>query len=365
MCRLGSIEETFEDIKKDMDARDRRERNNPDSIKTVVSILYAYNASGKTRLSKLFADRCHGRILYYNAFTEDLFVWDNEECILTVDPNNRIVEWIQEEGMESRIADNFRRFTGSELEPLFDMSKGVISFGFSSGNDEDFEPIKISRGEESVFIWSIFYTILNIAIDALNENPDGWATDRFDEIQYVVIDDPVSSMDETRLISVALDLAAMIAESRGQLKFLVTTHHALFFNILFNTRKKAWNKRNYILSKSDAGICLKIQDEDSPFAYHHGVMAEIKNAIGGDGIRKYHFNLFRSLLEKTANFLGYRGGWKKCLPKQEEGDEVLMRTLDHYSHNSLSDLEPNDLSADEKEAFKRTFQAFLRKFKFK
>ncbi len=47
-----------------------------------VILLYAYNGTGKTRLSMKFKDL--GRrgdtrdTLYFNAFTEDLFHWDND-----------------------------------------------------------------------------------------------------------------------------------------------------------------------------------------------------------------------------------------------------------------------------------------------
>ena len=45
-------------------------------------LLYAYNGTGKTRLSMAFKDagkRGDERdTLYFNAFTEDLFTWDND-----------------------------------------------------------------------------------------------------------------------------------------------------------------------------------------------------------------------------------------------------------------------------------------------
>ena len=49
-------------------------------------LLFAYNGTGKTRLSSAFKDlgkRIIGEnktadTLYYNAFTEDLFIWDND-----------------------------------------------------------------------------------------------------------------------------------------------------------------------------------------------------------------------------------------------------------------------------------------------
>ena len=45
-------------------------------------LLYAYNGTGKTRLCTAFKDigKQAGRAdtLYFNAFTEDLFSWDND-----------------------------------------------------------------------------------------------------------------------------------------------------------------------------------------------------------------------------------------------------------------------------------------------
>ena len=45
-------------------------------------LLYAYNGTGKTRLSMAFKNKGKkkngGDTLYFNAFTEDLFTWDND-----------------------------------------------------------------------------------------------------------------------------------------------------------------------------------------------------------------------------------------------------------------------------------------------
>ena len=54
-----------------------------------VQLIYAFNGVGKTRLSREFKELIQPKnssedgssttkILYYNAFTEDLFVWDND-----------------------------------------------------------------------------------------------------------------------------------------------------------------------------------------------------------------------------------------------------------------------------------------------
>lgn len=55
-----------------------------------VQLIYAFNGVGKTRLSREFKElvspKSHDdeveeskmKVLYYNAFTEDLFYWDND-----------------------------------------------------------------------------------------------------------------------------------------------------------------------------------------------------------------------------------------------------------------------------------------------
>jgi hypothetical protein len=56
-----------------------------------VQLIYAFNGTGKTRLSREFKELVSPKeteteddvdssvkILYYNAFTEDLFYWDND-----------------------------------------------------------------------------------------------------------------------------------------------------------------------------------------------------------------------------------------------------------------------------------------------
>lgn len=359
--KFKSVENVLKRIKKDLDAPNPKK---PDATK--VSTLYASNASGKTRLSKIFYDQHKGKVLYYNAFTEDLFSWDNEEYYLSFNASAWIFVLIKDQGLDRQIVENFQKFTGSKLEPIFDFTEGKITFGLRKGDDAGSENIKISRGEESVFIWSIFYTIMETAIDNLNEEKEKRSTYAFDKIKYIVIDDPVSSMDDTKIITIALELAKLIAGSSGQLKFLITTHHALFFNVLFNVRDKNWNKKNYILTKTDTDYCLKGQGSDSPFAYHHVIVSEIKEAIKRKDIRRYHFNLFRSLLEKTANFLGYESK-NKCFEvmideETKDGLDVFRKTLEHYSHNSLWDLEPKNVSEVEQVAFEQSFNAFRSKF---
>lgn len=351
--RSSTLEGIFDHLKQDLDIP------HPEKpYHTKITVLYACNSSGKTRISKRFADMYEDKVLYYNAFTEDLFQWDNDDFTLNFKKQAWIFRTIDEQGITNRIIENFQNFTGSELEPLFDFSSEQITF-----RKKDGENIKISRGEESIFVWAIFYTILEVGIDELNSKPDDRSTQDFDDIQYIVIDDPVSSMDDTRIVTVALELAKLIKKSKSQLKFLISTHHALFFNVLFNVRSKKWDRKNYILSRSDDLLTLKSQGNESPFAYHHVAMLEIRRALDKDEVKKYHFNIFRALLEKTANFLGY-DHWKKCLEDNDHTD-AFAKIIDHYSHDRLSAMEYQEIRDDEKLELVTAFDFFVSKYDFK
>ena len=155
-----------------------------------VQLIYAFNGIGKTRLSREFKsiiesdndvdDEISGldgrRILYYNAFTEDLFYWKNdlENSKLMIQPNI-FTKWIfEDQGQEINITKNFQRYTDAKLTPHFNAEYSLkneegedvkvdafreVTFSYERGNDEKLDNIKISKGEESCFIWSIFYSL--------------------------------------------------------------------------------------------------------------------------------------------------------------------------------------------------------------
>ena len=163
-----------------------------------VQLIYAFNGVGKTRLSRIFKDlvtfeqeddeKTRSKIIYYNAFTEDLFYWDNDleedtNRKLKIRPNS-FTRWIlEDEGQEGNIITNFQRYTNDKLTPIFNSEYTVkgedgkdikitayseITFSIERGNDETINNIKISKGEESCLIWCIFYSLLKEVIETLN-----------------------------------------------------------------------------------------------------------------------------------------------------------------------------------------------------
>lgn len=350
-------------------AKDLREKNKK------VQLIYAFNGIGKTRLSRTFKElvspkrddaeeenETQGRVLYYNAFTEDLFYWDND---LEEDTNRKLMirpnsftSWIlDEEGQDKNIVTYFQHYASEKLTPRFNDNNDTITFSIKAGNDKQIDNIKISRGEESCFIWCVFYSLLNEVIGQLNEpEPDNRSTHIFDKLEYVFIDDPVSSLDENHLIEMAVNIAELIKESESKLRFIITTHNPLFYNVLYNElglKSKNKEKSAYLLDKNEDGtfeITPKYGDSNKCFSYHLFLKQTIETAIESNTIQKYHFTLLRNLYEKTANFLGYPH-WSDLLP--DDGRQIYYKRIMNFtSHSTLSNEVVAEPTPQEKQMVK-------------
>lgn len=345
-----------------------------------VQLIYAFNGVGKTRLSKEFKslispkineedsqELAEKKVLYYNAFTEDLFYWDNDlesgnNIKLCIQPNS-FTDWLfKAQGDDRNIIGNFQRYVGRNLTPKFNSDFSEVTFSFERGNDEINEKIKISKGEESCFVWSIFYSLLKQAIDTLNiAEPNERDNNNFDKLEYIFIDDPVTSLDENHLIELAVDLAETIKNSKSNLKFIITTHNIVFYNVLVNELN---NTTVYLFNKNEDGtynLEEKNGGSNKSFAYHHHLIYILEQAIAENKIEKYHFNLLRNLYEKISNFLGYEN-WKDILPDEKEA--YARRIMHFYSHRSLLNDEIKEPTVQEKEMVKHLFNHLLENYKF-
>lgn len=340
-----------------------------------VQLIYAFNGTGKTRLSREFrllvapkplegeGDREDKgiKVIYYNAFTEDLFYWDNDlngdlERKLIIRPNgftDLALGFLKDQGQDGNIVSNFQHFTNPFLNPIFSPDFSEVTFSIQRGDDESLNNIKISKGEESNFIWCVFYTLLEQIVEVLNvPETDERETEKFDDLEYVFIDDPVSSLDDNHLIELAVNLAELIKKSNG-LKFIISTHSPLFYNVLFN---ELGNKACYMLNKFEDGtyeLAIKNGDSNKSFSYHLFLKNTIEEAIITNTIQKYHFTLLRNLYEKTANFLGYPQ-WSKLLPDDKQ--TYYNRVIQFTSHSTLS----NEVVPDPTEPEKQTVKFLLK-----
>lgn len=343
-----------------------------------VQLIYAFNGMGKTRLSREFkaliapknesdndaeeTEEDRTKVLYYNAFTEDLFYWDNDlefdaERVLKIQPN-AFTHWVlEEQGKEQHVISNFQHYTNESLTPHFNENFSEVRFSFERGNEERSENIKISKGEESNFIWSLFYSLLEEVINVLNEaEPNERETNQFDDLEYVFIDDPVSSLDDNHLIELAVNVAQLITSSNFSnnqgLKFIVTTHNPLFYNVLYSEIKAKFG--NILKRHEDGTFDLEEKQGHSnkSFSYHLYLKQMLEQVIEHNKIEKYHFTLIRNLYEKTANFLGYHQ-WTDLLP----GDKQLyfQRIINFTSHSTLS----NETVAEPTDPEKQTIKLLL------
>ena len=145
----------------------RNELNN-NTDKKSIALLYAFNGTWKTRLSVDFnslneTEENKIKVLSYNAFLEDLFVWDNENYILEF-KSHWVIDFIKKQDLEKSIKNIFTNITNSKIEPKFDYENENVTFSIVSWWDGDMINIKVSKSEESILIWSIFYSILETAI---------------------------------------------------------------------------------------------------------------------------------------------------------------------------------------------------------
>lgn len=341
-----------------------------------VQLIYAFNGTGKTRLSRefkqLIAPKAGGneadppelsrnKILYYNAFTEDLFYWDNDltgdaEPKLKIQPNS-YTDWLltllRDLGQDGNIVKYFQRYTNDKLMPHFSEDFVEVSFSMERGDNERSGSIKISKGEESNFIWSVFYALMDQVIAILNvAESESRETRQFDQLEYVFIDDPVSSLDDNHLIEVAVNLAGLIKSSNSDLKFIITTHSPLFYNVLFNEFN---NKTCYMLERFEDGsftLTEKPGDSNKSFSYHLHLLQTIEQAIADQKVERYHFTLLRNLYEKAASFLGYPK-WSELLPDDKQ--LYLSRIINFTSHSTLS----NEAIAEPTPAEKATVKLLL------
>ena len=359
-----------------------------------VQLIYAFNGVGKTRLSREFKELISPKnqddeledtkikVLYYNAFTEDLFYWDNDldedkKRKLKIQPNG-FTDWVLKvQGQERNIVTLFQHYTNDKLTPSFNeeyttknaddkdvivRAYSEIQFSLERGNEEKIDNIKISKGEESCLIWCVFYSLLNLVVDTLNEpEPTERETNQFDDLESVFIDDPVSSLDENHLIELAVNIAELIKSSQSDLKFIITTHNPLFYNVLYNElelkkKNKKGNECCFLLDKRDDGtyeLKGKLGDSNTSFSYHLYLRQILQEAVDSNSIEKYHFMLLRNLYEKTANFLGYPQ-WSELLP--DDKNAYYSRIIQFTSHSTLS----NEAIPEPTEPEKQTLKLLLK-----
>ena len=334
-------------------------------------IIFAYNGTGKTRLSCEFKalgqnlDEATGNksadTLYYNAFTEDLFSWDNDlenddNRKLLLNTNSKFFSGIKEFEMENRIRPILQKYADFDFHITYDEEKeSYVTFNrniIENGISKQVDNIKISRGEENIFIWCFFLAIVQLVI---NKEPV------YDWAKYIYVDDPISSLDDNNVIAIASNLAQLM--KKDDAKIIISTHHTLFFNVLCNEIGKA--EQLFLQKKSnDEGYILK-DTSKTPFFHHIALLKELKKAADSGELYTYHFNILRNILEKTASFHGF-AHFSSCIKRSDDDEEGLIykRIVDLMSHGNYSIFEPKEMVNENKEYFKKVLNTFLENYSF-
>ncbi|MGR6872918.1 AAA family ATPase [Pseudomonas sp. HK3] len=360
---LGQIAEELRDILDNGIPQGNRQ-------KTVNQVLlFAYNGTGKTRLSMEFNEQGkhdeNRDTLYFNAFTEDLFRWDNdiendETRVLKLNKDSSFFDVLKNEDLdlESQIRPLLQRY--SDFNFLIDYELGHVNFIrelLVDGTAENVDYIKVSRGEENIFIWCFFLAIAQLVVDK---------QDVYDWVKYLYIDDPISSLDDNNAIAVASHLAQLLKKSNGAVKTVISSHHTLFFNVMWNELNEKRKLQPYFLSYDKDTSVYKLRYTNStPFFHHVALLEQLHQAVLSGKLFTYHFNILRSVLEKTATFHGFKN-FSACIKQEDDDPDGVLhaRIINILSHGNYSLFEPMEMTEENKGHFRRILENFRNNYRF-
>jgi len=337
-------------------------------------LLYAYNGIGKTRLSMAFKDmgkQDEARdTLYFNAFTEDLFHWNNdlagdEDRRLLLNQDSRFFQGLFDLEMDNRIRPLLRRY--ADFDFRIDTQRAELAVRFSRLVDgEIIDNIKVSRGEENIFIWCFFLAVVELAMDSDIE--------AYKWVKYLYIDDPISSLDEHNAITVGTHLAQVLRNTGNSLKVVISSHHPLFFNVMHNELNARNSEKVHAHKKVSAHFLSRSKADGSytltyagatPFFYHVAMLTELYKVAQSGELYTYHFNMLRSVLEKSASFHGF-SNFSACIKQDNDDPDGILhaRLINILSHGNYSLYEPQQMLDENKAYFKKILNDFLNRYPF-
>ncbi len=338
-----------------------------------ICLIYAFNSTGKTRLSVAFKDHTkeqnkgkHAGV-YYNAFSEDLFVWDNDEDNFNENIKLNVVKSSLNQFHSLLLDTDLLEEKLSYYQPRYkfnlnlyedgDREKGVHSITFYV-DEENPTPIKISRGEERTFIWCFFLALFE--------------TDAWTDVQdaHFFIDDPVSSMDEHNIFVTAESITKLVDDTYPKKKIILTTHHIGLFSILadrFTKGQKSGKYANdtaiYLLELNSTGD-LRLNSQNGAFLFHLHLLKTLDEAEKTE-LFAYHFVLLRQLLENISSFLG-KGGIGYALSQIELDDPNTIKDRVHsLSHKDAYKTQSNKMAEPDEQLFRKILKKIVLKYKFK
>ncbi|WP_298997501.1 AAA family ATPase [uncultured Tenacibaculum sp.] len=358
-----------------------------------INLIYAFNGTGKTRLSVAYKDvtktnngGSHSGV-YYNAYSEDLFNWDNDEenngadikLKLAKSSLNQFHPLLDEINLQDKLASYQPKFD-YRFEYFDELNDGIRYIRFynkkedeepleepegveqkkEEKKEEEERPIKISRGEEQIFVWCFFLALFEV---------DGW-TGEDNQSTHFFIDDPVSSLDDHNIFVTISSLVDLIDKHFKKRKIIITTHHIGFFSVLADWLTRGEKASRYQQQvdiyklKNNNGTIELVGPRKEVFLYHLELLRVIKEAKDKDEIYVYHFALLRQILENISSFLGVRN-FSHVLKEIGFSDaEKQAQIVNIMAHNSVFRYKLIEPVPDNKKLIIEIFDAIQEKYKF-
>ncbi len=340
-------------------------------VDSFIVCIYAFNGTGKTRLSVAYKDFTKAENngnhagVYYNAYSEDLFNWDNDEendnenIILNVKKSklNKFYSLLKEDDIQEELmffnpGYQFKFIVNDDPE----IGIEAIRF-FKEGKEET--SIKISSGETRIFVWCFFLTLFKV---------EGWTDE---QNAHFFIDDPVSSLDDNNIFLTSNTLMKLIEENfEKNRKIILTTHHIGLFSVLYDRLKYGEkadrykkNCKHFMLRRNQDELELKVF-ENEVFLFHLHLF-QVLDEARKTKLYTYHFVLLRQLLENIVSFLG-KSQIKFVLQEiNVNNPEEKITILNSLSHKKAFVPQFNEMNENERTTFEEIFSKLLVKYNFR
>jgi hypothetical protein len=344
-----------------------------------ITLAYAFNATGKTQLSVAYKNATKGQDgqhsgVYYNAYSEDLFVWDNDEANdganirMQVLPSSlsKFHTLLTEDNVREKLNAYKPKFNFEFNPHRDDPEKGLESISFFIQDQNPDVPqryIKISRGEERIFVWCFFLALFEV---------DDWAGK---QSGHFFIDDPVSSLDDHNIFITAAKLYDLIESQFEKRKIILTTHHLGLFAILSDWISKGEKSDKFkkngkplyalrILSAKSGNLELE-NCRDDVFLYHLRLLQLLTRSQQANDVRAHHLALLRQVLENVASFLGVA---QFSYVLRQIGITEANRVTDivnALSHKKVYYYESDILTPDVRAIFDEVLNGLVAKYAFR
>lgn len=269
---------------------------------------------------------------------------EKEKEIKTIENlNNKLIKEIKELKNSKSTTSDFAEFINELLQEIgIDFYLDVIDNNYTikhRKDDVDLTISDISEGENNLLALLFFY------FELFN---DKFQQDFKKEIKYIIIDDPISSIDDVNKIYV-LELIKKMLELKTPQIFIFTHVWDDFCNICYG-KKDAKDKngtetpyRFYEVKKNINGSYLvKIKTNETPYMHDFKEIYEfskLDNADKLDECEMYHYpNVMRKVLEEFMRFKV-----KKSNPTLENITNVKIALCGTVNCSSKDDIQISTL----------------------